>query len=126
MFAQVHFRRAAGAFDEHDVGFPFQAGIAIEHEPGQIRLHALISSGVRRSVNATLYYDLCAHLTLWLKQHWIHMHARRSACRSCLESLRSANLAAVDSHRRVVGHVLRLEWPDVEAPICQARAMPVT
>ena len=47
------------------------------------------------------------------------MHARRSACRSCLQSLRSANLAAVDSHRRVVGHVLWLKRSDLEAPICQ-------
>ena len=119
MSAQVHFRGAASALDKYDISLPFDAGVAVQHEVSQIRLHALISTGVCGSSSATLYYELSAHLTLWFQQHGIHVHARRDACSSRLQSLRSANLATVDGHRRVVGHVLRFKRPDLEPAICQ-------
>ena len=66
--------------DEHDVRLSFEAGIAVEHEPRQIRLHALIGSGLCGPVNAALHHDLRADLALWLEQHGIHMHAWWRAC----------------------------------------------
>ena len=77
--AQIYFRCAAGALDEHDVRLSFEVAIAVEHEPRQIRLHALISGGLCDPVNAALHHHLCADLALWLEQYGIHVHAGRRA-----------------------------------------------
>ena len=58
--AQVHFRSAAGAFDQHDIGLGLEPGEAVEHERHQLRLHLLVGSRLGGAVDAALHHDLGA------------------------------------------------------------------
>ena len=107
--AQIDFRRAAGAFDQHEIGLAAQAREAVEHERQKLALHVLIGGGLGAAMNAALHHDLRADLALRLEQHRVHVHARRHLRGARLQRLGAADLAAVRRHRGVVRHVLRLE-----------------
>ena len=50
-----------------------------------------------------------------LEQHRVEIGVRRQPGGQCLQGLRAADLAAVDRHRRIERHVLRLERRHVDA-----------
>ncbi len=118
---EIDLRRAAGTFDQNDVGFALQPREAVQHERHQLRLDRLVLGGAGASVDLALHHELRADLALRLEQHRVHMHARADARRARLERLGAADLAALLRHRRVVRHVLRLEGHHLQ-PACDERA----
>jgi hypothetical protein len=113
--AQVHFRGAARALHQHDVGgFP-QAGETVEHKRQQRGLHCLVVAGAGAACHAALHDDLRADLALRLQQHGVHVDAGRHAGGAGLQRLGAADLAAIRGDGGVVGHVLRLERQHAQA-----------
>src|SRR5262249_60987015 len=63
---QVYLGGAARAFDQHDVRLVTKAGIAVQHERHQVRLHPLIGGSLGGSVDQALHDDLRSDLALRL------------------------------------------------------------
>ncbi len=59
---------------------------------------------------------------LGLEEDGVHGRQRIAARGASLEGLSAADLAAVGCDRRVVGHVLRLEGGDTDAPVGEGAA----
>ena len=114
---QVHFRGAAGPLDQHQIGLILEAAETLEHEPHELGLELLIVGRLGGAVDAALHHDLRPDLALRLEQDRIHVHARLRARGAGLQRLGAADLAAIACHRRIVGHVLRLERTHGEAPV---------
>ena len=66
--AQVHFRRAARAFDQHQIGFLLQPLIAFHHIGQELLLHAHVFDRFRRAMHLALHDDLRADLALRFQQ----------------------------------------------------------
>ncbi len=113
--AQIDFRRAARAFDQHEVGLGAQARERGRDKAGELRLQALIIARFGGSENLALHDDLRADLALRLEQDRVHVDARRRETGAGLQRLRPADLAAVLRHCGVVRHVLRLEGQHAQA-----------
>ena len=113
--AQVDLGRAAGAFDQHEIGFRLQPLEAFEHRRHQRRFHRRIVARAQGRDALALHDDLRADIGLGLQQHRVHVGVRLGAGGERLQRLRAADLAAVDRHRRVVRHVLRLERQHAQA-----------
>ena len=112
--AQVHFRGAARAFDNHQVGVGGYGREAVQ-DPGQERgLQGMVVAGSGLAIDAPLDDHLGPGLGRGLEQHRVHVHARRHAGRPGLQGLGAANLATVGGDGGVVGHVLGLEGADGE------------
>ena len=106
---QVHLGRAARAFHQDQVGAPTHPGEAFEHAGHQRGLERVVTTCVCRTRDPALHHHLGARLALGLQQHRVHVGARLDAGGAGLQRLGAADLAPVRRHRRVVGHVLRLE-----------------
>lgn len=113
--AQVHFGRAAGTLDEHEVAFRAQPFERFEHRLQRGRFVGVIGAGVQIAACAAVHDDLRADIAVRLEQHGVHVRLRRDARRECLPRLRTADLAAIDGHGAVQRHVLRLERCDAFA-----------
>ena len=79
--AQVDLRRAACAFDQHQIGAGLDARVAVEHGGHQLGLQRLIFARPRVADRAALNDDLRADLALRLQQDRIHVDAWGDACR---------------------------------------------
>ena len=125
--AQVDLRRAAGAFDQHQVGLRGQAARSCPAPPAAAAASARDNRApwpgprpcpapppARRSRD------------LRLQQHRVHVHRRRHPAGPRLQRLGAPDLAAFRRHRRVVRHVLRLERPHPPARRAKARHSPAT
>ena len=115
--SQVDFRRAACAFNEHDVGFAAQMRETLQDERQQSGLHRLVGGSLGAAMNATPHHDLRARLALRLQQHRVHVHCRGGARGTRLQRLGAADLPAVGGDGSIVGHVLRLERTHLQAAI---------
>ena len=113
-FPQVDFRRAASAFDEHEIGVRAYARVAVEHGAHQFGFEGLIFARPRVADHVALDDNLRPDFALRLQEHRVHVHARRNSGRARLQSLSPADLAAVVGHGGVVRHVLRLERADAK------------
>ena len=113
---QVDLGGAAGAFHQDEVRIRLQPLEALQHRRHQFLFHVLEVAGVEVAANLAVDHDLRADVRLRLEQNRVHVHRRRHPAGPGLKRLRAADLAAVQSHRRVVGHVLRLERPYGMAP----------
>ena len=122
--AQVDLRRAARALHDHQISLTPQALEAFEHRAHEAGFQGLIIPGVGAPRHLALHHDLGADHALGLQQHRVHMHAGGGAAGPRLKGLRPADLAAISGHRRIVGHVLRLEGPHAQAPIAKDAAEP--
>jgi hypothetical protein len=76
---EIDLRRAARAFDDHDIAFRPKMREAIHHKGQQLRLERLIVAGARLTPDAALHDDLGADLALRLEQHRVHMDRGRHA-----------------------------------------------
>ncbi len=112
---EVDLGRAAGAFDQHEIGLLAKASETVEHGLHQARLPVLVFPGLGIAEHAALHHHLAAHLALRLQQHGVHVHARRHPRGPRLQGLGAADLAAIRRHGGIVGHVLRLEGSDAKA-----------
>ena len=111
---QIDLGRAARAFDEHDIGLSAELRETIEDRWQQHGLAGAVIHGAQRSHALALHDHLRACLALGLQQHRVHVHRWWHAGRHRLHRLRPPDLAAIDCNSRVVRHVLRLEWHDLE------------
>ena len=92
-----------------------EARKALQHRRQQRRLLVQIIRRPQRAPALALHDDLRAGIGLRLQQHRIHVDARRHPRRARLQRLGAADLAAVDRHRGIVRHVLRLERRHLQA-----------
>jgi len=84
---QVRFRRAAGAFDQHEIARLSGAREAVEHEAHQVAFHGLVGRRLRGRNNPALHDDLRPRFALRLEQHRVHVNAGRNAGRARLQRL---------------------------------------
>ena len=76
--AQIDLGRAAGAFDQHQIGLGLQALEALEHMAAAASASCPVFGGLGGAVHLALHDDLRADLALRLQQHRVHVHARRA------------------------------------------------
>ena len=93
--AQVRFRRAAGAFDDDDIGFTLQPAEAVERDCSRSRDRARNASACRVSMRRPRTMSCAAMVRLRLEQHRIHVDGRRRPARQRLQCRGAADLAAV-------------------------------
>jgi hypothetical protein len=120
--AQVDFRRAAGAFDQHQIGLRLQSRKTLQHRRHQLRFEGRIVPRAQGRDAFAMHDDLRADIGLGLEQYRVHVGMRLDTCGVRLQGLGTADLAAVDCHRGIVRHVLRLERQHPQAAVfCCAR-----
>ena len=122
--AQIDLRRAAGAFDDDEVGLGLEARKAREHGVEELWFQRLVLARLGGADHPALHDDLRADLALRLQKHRVHVDGRGDAAGAGLERLRPADLAPVRGDRGVVRHVLRLERPDREPAAGENAAEP--
>ena len=118
--AQVDLRRAPRALDQHELDGPSQPLEALRHDPEECPLHLAVGPPVGARDGTASHDDLGAVIRLGLEEDRVHVHARLDTSGLRLRRLGAADLAAV-GHRRVQGHVLRLEG---RHPIARAHEEP--
>ena len=113
--AQIDLGGTARAFDENRVVRRLQTRIRFQHRLERDGLVVVIRA--RIEIHARLAVDdhLRAAIAGRLEQHRIQIGVRGDARRHRLQRLSAADLAAVDRHRAVERHVLRLERRDPHA-----------
>jgi hypothetical protein len=117
---QVDLRRAPGALDDQQLVIAREGEQRLlDHRP-QRRRPLPPRPPAQTQIRAPEYDHLAARVGLGLDQHRVHPHLRLDPGGARLQPLRHADLPTVD-HARVVGHVLRLERRDGDAP---ARSQP--
>ncbi len=124
ILAQIDFRRAAGPFDNDNVGLGAKPRETVEHGGEKLRLPLLVIPRARLADDAALRHHLRAAAAMRLQKHGVHVDGRRDATGFRLHRLGAADLAAVRRDRRVVRHILRLEWPDGEPALAIGPAEP--
>ena len=122
--AQVDLRSAPRALYDHQIRLLPQALETLEHRAHEAGFQGLIIPRVGGPRDLALHHDLRADHALGLQQHRVHMHAGGGAAGPGLKRLRPADLAAIRRHRRIVGHVLRLEGPHAQAAIAEDTTKP--
>jgi hypothetical protein len=122
--SKVDLRRRASALDEDDVRLRPEAREAFEHRRHQLGLPRLVGTRRDGAAHAPLHDELGPDLRLRLQKDGVHVDGRRNPRGPRLKRLGPADLAAIGRHRGVVGHVLRLERPDVEAAVRQQPGEP--
>lgn len=105
----------AGTFDDHRVVAGAQARIGLQHGLEGHRLVGVIGARIEIAARVAVDDDLRAVIAVRLEQHRVQISMRGDAGRDRLQRLGAADLAAIDRHRAVERHVLRLEG-------CHARA----
>ena len=113
--AQIDLGRAAGAFDQHQIGLRLQPLEAFQHRRHQRRLHRRIVARAQGRDALALHDHLRADIGLRLQQHRVHVGVRLDAGGERLQRLGAADLAAIDGDGRIVRHVLRLERQHAQA-----------
>ncbi len=106
---QIGFGRTAGALDHDQIGIHANLSEAVEHERQQ-GATPFISSGLKLPEAFPLNDDLRTPVGFRLQQYRVHVNARCHHGGARLQRLRTPDLAALH-RRRIVRHVLRLEWP---------------
>ena len=113
--AQIDLGRAAGAFDQDQVGRSGEPRERVHYRRQKARCQAAILAGRGIAPDPAGEHELGAVLRLRLQQHRVHVGERGDAAGARLDRLRPADLAAIGGHCRVVRHVLRLERPHLQA-----------
>ena len=92
-FAQVHFRRASGPFDQYQFRFGPQDREAFQNRRHEARLKRVVVAGVGVPSDPSLDDHLRSHVRGGLEQHRIHVDAGGDARGLRLEGLGAADLA---------------------------------
>ena len=116
VLAQIDFGGTAGAFDQNEIGLRLQPRETFEHRRHQLRLHRGVVARAQGRDTFSLHDHLRADIGFRLQQNRIHVGVRLDAGGQRLQRLGAADLAAVDRHRRIVRHVLRLERAHAKTP----------
>ena len=116
---QVDLRRRTGAFDEHAFIGSSQPLPGLQHRLHRTRLVFLIVAGIQVGGHLAVDDHLRLLVRRRLEQHRIEVGVRLKATGQCLQSLGTADLAAVDRHRGIEGHILRLEGRHTHATALQ-------
>ena len=123
--AQVDLGRRAGALDQDDVRLGAQPRKAVEHGGAcscgfMCWYSAALALPTTRPCTTT-----CAPISLCgFSSTGFMCTLGRHAGRTRLQRLRAPDLAAVGRHRRVVGHVLRLERPHAQPAVVEQAGKP--
>jgi hypothetical protein len=120
--AQVHFRRAARAFDDQPVELARQPRPRSQHGIHRHALVVVIRAGIEVGDGPAVDDHLRAPVGGGFQQHRVEVVARRQPRGLRLQGLRAADLAALDGDRRIERHVLRLERRDAQPPPMQDAA----
>ena len=115
--AQVDLGRAAGAFDQDEIGLAAEPAEALEHPRQQGGLERMELARRGDGGHPALDHQLGAGIRLGFQEHRVHVGDGLDAAGARLQRLSSADLAAVGRDRGVVGHVLGLERADLEAAL---------
>ena len=124
--AQIHFGGTARAFDDHRVKARRQAPIGREHGLERDALVFVIGPRIEVRMRVAVDDDLRAAVARRLEEHGIEVDPGIDAGRDRLQRLGATDLAAVDGHRAVERHVLRLERRDGHAAAPRSRQRPAT
>ena len=116
IFTQINFSRAARAFDQHHIILLLQTLKGFEHGLTRDRFVVVVSHRIHIANRMTLNNHLRTDVSIRFEQHRVHICMRLNTGGLRLQSLRAANLPAVDSYRRIERHVLRLERRDANTP----------
>ncbi len=108
---QIDLGRASRTLDEDEVGRLGESREGGEDRRQQARRQSAVLTGAGGAPDPAVQHDLRTAFRLRLQQHRVHVGDGRNATGACLQRLSPADLAAVDRHRGVVRHVLRLERP---------------
>jgi hypothetical protein len=111
---QIDLGRAAGAFDQHEIGRRGEAAEGGKHHRQQGRRQRTVVACRGGAVDPAGDNDLRHALGLRLQQDRVHIAGRGDAAGARLQGLRAADLAAIDGDRGIVRHVLRLERAHLE------------
>ncbi len=106
---EIQLHRTAGPLHQQHIAL---LAPAVEHLsdrlPQAIEV-PVVFGGRAMSLRLAEHHNLRAQRATRLEQDGIHLHGRRQSTGFRLHRLGSADLAAVEGHPRVVGHVLGLE-----------------
>ena len=122
--AQVHLGRAARALHDHQIMRRLQPGEAVQHRRHQRGLQRRIVPRLHRGDAAALHDDLRSDFAFGLEQHRVHVGMRLKPASQRLKRLRPPDLAAIHRDGGIVGHILRLERRDRQAPQFQCSTNP--
>ena len=111
---QIDFRSAAGAFDQNQIALRRQFGKGIENIGQEALAGGEIVAGAHRADTPSAQHDLRPAFRFRFQKDRVHRRHRIASCGPGLQRLGAADLATIDGDRRVVGHVLRLEWRNLE------------
>jgi hypothetical protein len=120
--AQVDFRRAAGTFGDDQTILRRQPTERLQHVLHRLALVVVVAPGLHVADGLALHDDLRAAIRVRFQQDRVHVGVRFEVTGLCLYRLCAADLAAVDCHRAVQRHVLRLERRDPRATARQCAA----
>ncbi len=120
--AQVDLGGAARAFHDHEVAAGAETTEALQDTREKFGLQTVVFPRFHGGHSPPLHDDLGAGIRLRLQQDRVHVGVRRQPAGQRLQGLGAADLSPVRGDGRVVGHVLRLEGRNGDAPAPRSAA----
>lgn len=116
---QIDLGGRACAFDHHHIVFGAQLVQCLCDLRPDLEAAPAPGHGAQFVIDLAKQHDLAARVGLGLEQQRIHAHIGHGPGRQGLQILRRTDLAPLPLRRgndtRVIAHVLRLEWRDLQA-----------
>ena len=114
---QIDLGRAASPLDDQQISLLPQLRKTIQNMRHQTGFMRAIFACAHAAETLSLHNDLGTCIGFGLEQNRVHMNRCRATRGPRLQRLRPANLAAIGGDGRIVRHVLRFKWGNLQTLI---------